>query len=158
MDKQSIGNKIATLRKEKGYTQKQFAEKLHVTDKAISNWERGNNLPDLVILEPLAKELDTTITRLLNLNDEVSVNEVVKLAIEQRNEFIEEIRKESYRLLICYGVYVLLLIMSLPIKDLFDIEISDFIQWVSMMLMSIPLGVAIRNLRRIKEYYKVKII
>ena len=158
MDKQSIGNKIATLRKEKGYTQKQFAEKLHVTDKAISNWERGNNLPDLVILEPLAKELDTTITHLLNLNDEVSVNEVVKLAIEQRNEFIEEIRKESYRLFICYGVYVLLLIMSLPIKDLFDIEISDFIQWVSMMLMSIPLGVAIRNLRRIKEYYKVKII
>ena len=33
MDKQSIGNKISTLRKEKGYTQKQLAEKLHVTDK-----------------------------------------------------------------------------------------------------------------------------
>ena len=48
--------------------------------------------------------------------------------------------------------------MSLRVKDLFDIEISYFIQWVSMMLMSIPTGVAIRNLRRIKEYYKVKII
>lgn len=41
MNKQAIGSKICTIRKQLGMTQKQLAEKLHVTDKSVSKWERG---------------------------------------------------------------------------------------------------------------------
>ena len=41
MDKEKFGHFVSTLRKEKGMTQKDFAEKLFLTDKAVSKWERG---------------------------------------------------------------------------------------------------------------------
>ena len=44
MDKQSFGKYIAEKRKQLGMTQMQLAEKLHVTDKAVSKWERGGSL------------------------------------------------------------------------------------------------------------------
>lgn len=46
MDANATGRFIAELRKQKGYTQKELAEKLMVTDKAISRWETGKGLPD----------------------------------------------------------------------------------------------------------------
>ena len=42
----------ALLRKEKGMTQKELAEKLYVSDKAVSKWERGLSLPDIALLQP----------------------------------------------------------------------------------------------------------
>ena len=60
----TTGKKIAELRKEKGLTQKDLAEKLNVTDKAISKWERGINFPELTVMEILATELDTTVVDL----------------------------------------------------------------------------------------------
>lgn len=54
MDAAATGKRIAALRRQKGWTQKQLAEQLHVTDKAVSKWERGLNFPDLGLIEPLA--------------------------------------------------------------------------------------------------------
>ena len=65
MDTQQFGKFIAEQRKAKGYTQKVLAEKLDVTDKAISRWENGHGYPDIVLLEPLAKELGITIVELM---------------------------------------------------------------------------------------------
>lgn len=53
MDKNITGRFIAELRKQKGFTQKELAEKLMVTDKAISRWETGKGLPDTSLLKPL---------------------------------------------------------------------------------------------------------
>lgn len=61
------GTQISRLRRELGLTQKELAEKLHVTDKAVSKWERGLNFPDLTLLEPLARELNTSPALLLGL-------------------------------------------------------------------------------------------
>ena len=47
MDAQYTGEQISRLRKQKNLTQRQLAEQLHVTDKAVSKWERGVNFPDL---------------------------------------------------------------------------------------------------------------
>lgn len=65
MNAEYTGKKIAELRKEKEFTQKELAEKLHVTDKAVSKWERGVNFPDLGLMEKLAEALDTTPSILL---------------------------------------------------------------------------------------------
>lgn len=65
MDRDKVGTFIAARRREKGLTQRQLAERLHVSDKAVSKWERGLSLPDIQLLEPLAETLDATVTELL---------------------------------------------------------------------------------------------
>lgn len=65
VDKQAFGVFLAERRKAKGYTQKELAEKLYVSDKAVSKWERGLSLPDVSLLVPLAGLLGVTVTELL---------------------------------------------------------------------------------------------
>lgn len=60
------GQLIAQCRQEKGMTQKDLAETLHVTVQAVSKWERGLNFPDIALLEPLAGVLDLTVSQLLS--------------------------------------------------------------------------------------------
>ena len=65
MNYDKIGSFIQQKRKDKTLTQKQLAEKLGVTDRAISKWERGQGCPDVSILEVLSKELGCSILELL---------------------------------------------------------------------------------------------
>lgn len=65
IDKQKFGAFIAELRKEKGFTQKELAEKLFISDKAVSKWETGQSMPDITLLRPLADILGVTTTELL---------------------------------------------------------------------------------------------
>lgn len=65
MDAQKFGAFLQTQRKEKKLTQTQLAEMLHVTDKAVSRWERGVGLPDIQLLEPIAQALDLSLTELI---------------------------------------------------------------------------------------------
>lgn len=66
MDQNKIGKFILELRKEKNMSQKELAQKLGVTDRAISKWENGRGMPDLSLMKPLCKELDITINDLLS--------------------------------------------------------------------------------------------
>lgn len=72
------GAVLRSLREKKGYTQKQLAERLCVSDKAISKWENEKGLPDVSMLEPLAKELQISVAELLSgepvLNENRSAN------------------------------------------------------------------------------------
>ena len=65
MDTRKTGLFIALLRKQQGLTQAELAEKLGVTDKAVSRWETGRGFPDVGLLEPLAAALGTSVTELL---------------------------------------------------------------------------------------------
>lgn len=65
IDKKQFGAFVAARRKEKGYTQKDLAEKLYVSDKAVSKWETGASIPDTALLVPLAELLGVTVTELL---------------------------------------------------------------------------------------------
>lgn len=53
-ERESVGALIRRARLEKGMTQRQLAERLHVTDKSVSKWERDVCRPDVALLEPLA--------------------------------------------------------------------------------------------------------
>lgn len=66
MDQIKIGKFIATLRKEQNITQLELANKLGVTDRAVSKWENGRGLPELSLLVPLSEVLDITINELLS--------------------------------------------------------------------------------------------
>lgn len=66
MDQIKIGKFISSLRKEKGYTQEQLAEKLNVSNKSISRWENGNTMPDLSLIPKLCEILGISINELLS--------------------------------------------------------------------------------------------
>ncbi len=98
MDKKVIGQKISTLRKEKGLTQKELAEKLCVTDKSVSKWETGVHFPDIAVMEVLANELGITVSDLLGLeqaSSEAVIKGMVKVSQEEKNEIKKIMRARA---------------------------------------------------------------
>ena len=75
MDREMLGRFIAQRRKERNMTQRELAEKLHVTDKAVSKWERGAGCPDISLLEPLAEALELSVDQLLTYQTAPAVPE-----------------------------------------------------------------------------------
>ena len=66
MNNQSMGDMISTLRKEKGMTQKDLADRLSITDKAVSKWERNLAFPDTATIPGLAEILGVSVEELMN--------------------------------------------------------------------------------------------
>ena len=86
MDQERIGKFIAKCRKDKNLTQYELAEKLGVTDRSVSNWENGKNMPDLSLFKPLCEILDITINDFLS-GEKISKDNYKK-KLEQRNNII----------------------------------------------------------------------
>ena len=74
MNELDIGAKIAKLRKERGFTQKDLADFLNVTDKAVSRWESGAGNPDIALLPKIAKLLGTSTDYLLGVSEKPPKN------------------------------------------------------------------------------------
>ncbi|WP_343085007.1 helix-turn-helix domain-containing protein [Blautia producta] len=110
IDKVQFGAFLLELRKEKGYTQKQLAEKLFVSDKAVSKWERGLSLPDITLLGPLADILGVTVAELLQTQrisegktlTKPEVDALVSGSLHLSVEEQEEKRLRQRRHMICY--------------------------------------------------------
>ena len=75
MEKQTLGTMISSLRKEKSMTQAQLAEKMNITDKAVSKWERDLSCPDINSLDKLSEILGVTVDELVQA---VKAKECVK--------------------------------------------------------------------------------
>ena len=76
MDQNKSGKLIASLRKEKGLTQAELADRIGVTDKAVSKWENGRGMPDMELVKPLCDELGiTTDEFFLGVNNNESKTE-----------------------------------------------------------------------------------
>ena len=88
MNVKKVGEYIKIKRKEKGMTQKDLADKLCITDRAIRKWERGICCPDISLLKELSDILDVSINELLSGED------IEKLEIEQSEDIIVETVKE----------------------------------------------------------------
>lgn len=115
MDTNATGRFIAELRKQKGYTQKELAEKLMVTDKAISRWETGKGLPDTSLLKPLGDILGVSVSELLSgrIIEEADMK-------DQTDKIILESLNYSKRMLVSTISVILLIIgISLIISPLF---------------------------------------
>ena len=65
MDAMKTGRFIAQKRKERNLSQRELADYLHITDKAISKWERGLSFPDITILIPISEVLNVSLYDLL---------------------------------------------------------------------------------------------
>ena len=65
MNEEKVGRRIAHLRDSAGMTQVELAEKLGVTDRAVSKWENGDNYPDITLLPVISDVFGVTIDHLL---------------------------------------------------------------------------------------------
>lgn len=107
LDKTNFAKFLSEQRKAKGYTQKELAEKLFISDKAVSKWERSLSMPDISLLIPLAEILEVSVTELLEgrrLDPDSEMNagkveELVKKALALSEETPEnrQLRKERRR-------------------------------------------------------------
>lgn len=86
MDASYTGNMISSLRKQRDLTQKELAALLHVTDKAVSKWERGKNFPDLPLLQPLAGVLGVSVSELLGTEEEISSEAIAVISAISHQE------------------------------------------------------------------------
>ena len=89
MKKQTLGMMISTLRKEKGMTQLELAEKMGVTDKAVSKWERDLSFPDINSIPKLAEIFEISVDELMQVKTETKenigknkVDEIVDVALK----------------------------------------------------------------------------
>ncbi|MDO4365103.1 MAG: helix-turn-helix transcriptional regulator [Clostridia bacterium] len=81
MDNKKIGLFIAEKRKNQNLTQKQLADKIGVTDKAVSRWETGKGMPEVSLLQPLSEALGVSLCELLN-GETVEQNDNSKITDE----------------------------------------------------------------------------
>ena len=94
MNKERFGAFIAQRRRELELTQRDLAEALHLTDKAVSKWERGLSYPDVTLLEPLAAKLELTVGELMACRVGVSAPETGR---EEPIETLMTISKDTVR-------------------------------------------------------------
>lgn len=94
MDKTSFGKFVADTRRELGLTQQMLAERLHITDKAVSKWERGLSYPDLTMLEPLAEALGLSTAELMacRKEPEADVSNLLDIAKESHHHLQKRFR------------------------------------------------------------------
>ena len=108
---EKTGRFIAELRKEKGLTQKDLGLLLHITDKAISKWECGCNLPDHDVMVNLCNELGITVNELLS-GEKISSEDYNKKAEENMMKLVnenEENRKSNiWQRMISIGICLIL--------------------------------------------------
>ncbi|HIS16061.1 MAG TPA: helix-turn-helix transcriptional regulator, partial [Candidatus Scatomorpha merdavium] len=79
-DKRSLGEYIAEHRRALGLTQRQFAERLYVTDSAVSKWERGLSYPDITLLHDICAVLGVTEHELLTASEDTEARRAGALA------------------------------------------------------------------------------
>lgn len=123
MNNSDIGKFICELRKEKGLTQKELAERLNVTDKAVSKWETGRSAPDISLLTALSETLGVTVVEILNGKK----IEKEKLSAVSDEVIVKTIKKEKHkhkRLLTISAIVMVFIalasVLSYPVYQVFN--------------------------------------
>ena len=158
MDQIKIGKFIQERRKEKRLTQSELAEKLDVTDRAVSKWENGNCIPDASNIQELCKILNITINDLFS-GCVVDMRDNEKKLEENLLEMIKIKEKRDKELLILeifIGVIVSI-IMFLCIMIASFVQMEDWIRIVLIVFGIIPFVIGICYAIRIEQiagYYE----
>ena len=121
----SIGETIATLRKEKGMTQSQLAEKMNVTDKAVSKWERDLSCPDINTISKLAEVLGVSVEELLTA---------------KKSEYADSKIKDLFNLILkAVAVAMGVAVIVLNILDKIDIKTSIILLGIGIFCIGLYL-------------------
>ena len=160
MDQIKIGKFIAERRKLKNLTQAQLAEKLNITDRAVSKWENGRSLPDSSIMLELCEMLEITVNDLLS--GEVVVMEKYNKELENNLlEIVKEKERADRRLLrieTVMGFVSIALMLALCVFAAYA-PIEDWIRIALIIIGFVPVLVLTPFMIRIEQiagYYECK--
>ena len=124
MTSKECGNFISELRKEKELTQKELAEKINVSDKAVSRWETGKGYPDVTSLVSLSEYFDVSVNELL-AGKRLTVEDIKETADENLISVFEQVQKNKKQQNFQVAIYTsVLIVVLLPVliiigKELF---------------------------------------
>ena len=158
MDQVKIGKFISTRRKEVGLTQSQLAEKLNITDRAVSKWETGRTLPDSSIMLDLCNILKITVNDLLT-GEIVTMENYDK---EKENTLIEIVKEKQQadkmllKLETVVGVSCIIVMLALCMIASF-VQMEDWLRIVLIIIGLLPLLIALPFMIRIEQtagYYE----
>jgi len=159
MNPKKIGKFIAECRKAKNLTQAQLAEKLSVTDRAVSKWENGRSLPDTMLMLDLCKALDIDVNDLLN--GEMVMDNYKEKAEKLLLEMAEQKAAADKRLLFCeilIGVLSVIILLATDIVAAY-VQMEDWLRIVIVVTGFIPILVATPFMLKIEQiagYYECK--
>lgn len=145
MDQIKIGGFIAEERKRKGYTQKILSEKLGISDKTISKWERGNGFPEVSLLIPLCSELDITVNELLS-GERVSEEQYRKKAEENMVNLVKEAQENKKKIILSVMVGILTILAAVPlfmVAGMFDMRTGVRITFIVIGIVVMIIGIAV---------------
>lgn len=160
MDQIKIGRFISERRREKNLTQMQLAEKLGITDRAVSKWENGRSLPDSSIMLALCKELDISVNDLL-CGEVVSMENYNKELENKLLEVVKEKEKADKHLLqleVVVGIICVAVLLGLTAMASF-LQLEGWLRIVLILVGLVPLLVAMPFLIKIEQtagYYECK--
>ena len=158
MDQVKIGRFIAACRKKVGLTQMQLAEKLNITDRAVSKWENGRSLPDSSIMLALCNELKISVNDLLsgevvtmdNYNKELENN------LLEMVEYKEQADKRLLSLEIVIGLFSCIILFSLIFVAAF-FKMADWLRILLIVLgfITFIIGIAYAiKVEQVAGYYE----
>ena len=134
MDQIKTGKFIAEERKAKKYTQRELADKLSISDKTISKWERGNGFPEVSLLLPLCNELEITVNELLS-GERLQAMDYKKKAEENMVNLVKEAQESKKKIIMSAMVSVLVIVAAVPlfvVAGMFEMQV-----WTRVLLMGI---------------------
>lgn len=133
MDQVKIGRFIAECRKNKKLTQVQLAEKLNITDRAISKWETGKGMPDSSIMLDLCNELNISVNELLS--GEVIKMEDYNLKAEENLLELKKQKEESDKRLLSIEIVIGVLISIIFFALVFIASLVEMKEWLRITLI-----------------------
>ena len=158
MDQIKIGKFIAECRKKNNLTQMQLAEKLNITDRAISKWENGKGMPDSSIMLDLCNELKISVNELLS-GEVLEMNNYNEKLEKNLIDMVKQKEESDKRLLtmeIVIGVLAGLVLFILIFVASF-VEMADWLRILLIIIGLIPFMIGILFSIRIEQtagYYE----
>ena len=158
MDQIKIGKFIVECRKKADLTQKQLAEKLGITDRAVSKWENGKSIPDSSIMLELCKELGITVNDLLS-GEVVSMDNYKKELENNLLEVIKQKEQADKRLLLMEIVIFIVCLLPLvaAIVAGYTVPMDESTAEILLVASMIPLFIAVPFMLKIEQtagYYQ----
>lgn len=158
MNQEKIGRFIAELRKEKNMTQQELADKLNITDRAISHWENGRSMPDAGVILELCKILNINVNELLSAK-KIKEDKYNERAEESLLEMRREIETQNKRILTLNKIIINLAIIIFVVIGLAAtfIEMSMLIRNIIIavdLVMLILVGFFTLNILQKTGYYE----
>ena len=135
MNQIDTGKFIASCRKEKGLTQAQLAEKLNITDRAVSKWETGKCMPDSSIMLELCNILDVTGNELLS-GERIEMNNYEEKVSENLIELKRKDENNMNKNTVISTIYTITVVIAILVCCICDIAISGTLTWSLIVLSS----------------------